>query len=183
MGVIKINRPRQNWWERLYLFEIGRGLGVTMKHLLLSWFKPGHMLTYQYPEQERPLAERFRARHRLRRRPDGSPKCVACFCCQTACPPDAIDIVAEESEDPDIEKRPHSFKINMLRCIYCGMCVEACPEDAIYMTHDFELADQTREQLQFDLQELLDPPGGLDPKTGRVPGSAKQGRISEKGAP
>ncbi|MBW1808468.1 MAG: NADH-quinone oxidoreductase subunit I [Deltaproteobacteria bacterium] len=160
MAVKKINRPPQNWWERLYVFEIARGLGITMKHALKTWFKPGHLLTYQYPEEKRPMAERFRGRHRLRRRDDGSPVCVACFCCQTACPPNAIEIVAEESENPDIEKRPESFKINMLRCIYCGMCVEACPKDAIYMTKVFEFANQTREQLQFDLKDLLDPEKG-----------------------
>ena len=160
MTVKKIHRPPQNWWERLYVFEIARGLGITMKHAILSWVKPGHMPTYQYPEERRPVADRFRGRHRIRRREDGTPTCVACYCCQTVCPPNAIEIDAEESDDPAVEKQPKSFRINMLRCIYCGMCVEACPKDAIYMTHDFEFANQTREQLQFELEDLLDPEKG-----------------------
>ena len=164
MGVVKINRPPQDWWERAYVFEIARGMGITLKHAVASWIKPGHILTHEYPERPRPVAERFRGRHRLRQRAGGTPKCVACYCCQTACPPDAIEIIAEESPEPGVEKRPQSFRINMLRCIFCGMCVEACPEDAIYMTHDYELAQQTREALQFDLTDLLDgkPPRGKD---------------------
>jgi NADH-quinone oxidoreductase subunit I len=156
MGVIKINRPPQDWWERAYVFEIARGMGITMKHAVLSLLKPGHRVTYEYPEVKRPVADRFRGLHQLRRRPDGSPKCVACFCCQTVCTPDAIDIVAEESADPDIEKRPKQFRINMLRCIFCGMCVEACPKDAIIMTKEYELSQETREECQYDLHNLLE---------------------------
>ena len=157
MGVKQIHRPPLDWWERLFLPEALRGLGITMAHMLKTWFVPGHKLTYEYPEEKRPVAPRFRGRHRLRRRPDGTPVCVSCYCCQTACPPRCIEITAEESPDPTIEKRPEDFQINMLRCIYCGMCVEACPCDAIYMTHDYEFADQTREQLMFHIDDLLDP--------------------------
>jgi len=156
MGTKKIYRPQLGFWEKIYLPEIVRGLGITMRHGLRSLFKPETMPTYQYPEQKRPVAERFRGRHRLRRRADGSPRCVACYCCQTACPTGAITIVAEEAENPDIEKRPRSFEINLLRCIFCGMCVEACPKDAIYMTRDYELAERTREQLRYGLEQLLD---------------------------
>jgi len=157
MGVIKILRPKQDLWERMYLPALFGGLGITLRHLIHTWFQPAKRPTFEYPEERRPIAERFRGRHRLRRRPDGTPVCVACYCCQTACPPQCIDIEAEESPDPAIEKRPAAFRINMLRCIYCGMCVEACPKDAIYMTKDFEFANDTREKLQFGLKELLDP--------------------------
>lgn len=169
MVVKKINRPPRNWWERVYVFEVARGLGITMKHLILSWFKPGHMPTYQYPEEKRPVAERFRGRHRIRRLENGEPACVACYCCQTVCPPNAIDIEAEECSDPAMEKRPRSFKINMLRCIFCGMCVEACPKDAIFMTKDYELADQTRERLVYELRDLLET----------APSSARTGLAGE----
>jgi NADH-quinone oxidoreductase subunit I len=162
MGVIKINRPKEGWWERVYIPEILRGLGITIKHATLSLFKKGYIPTYQYPEEMRPMSDRFRGRHKLRRRPDGSPVCVACYCCQTVCTPGAIDIVAEESSTEGIEKRPKEFRINMLRCIFCGMCVEACPKDAIYMTQEFELARNTREKLQFGLNDLLEKKEGED---------------------
>ena len=156
MGVIKINRPEESWWEKVYVLEVVRGLGITIKHAALSLFKKGYIPTYQYPEEMRPMSDRFRGRHKLRRRPDGSPVCVACYCCQTVCTPNAIDIIAEESPTESIEKRPKEFRINMLRCIFCGMCVEACPKDAIYMTKEFELARNTREKLQFTLNDLLE---------------------------
>jgi len=162
MGVKKINRPKQDWWERLYVFEMARGMSITLRHAVLSWVKPEHRPCYEYPEVRRPVAERFRGRHRIRQREDGSPSCVACYCCQTACPSNAIEIVAEESENPEVEKRPKTFTINMLRCIFCGMCVEACPKDAIYMTHDYELADQSREQLRYGLEVLMKPEEGKD---------------------
>jgi NADH-quinone oxidoreductase subunit I len=160
MGVIKVNRPEQDWWERVYFLEVFRGLGITIKHAFLSLTKKGYIPTYQYPEEMRPIPDRFRGRHKLRRKPDGSPVCVACYCCQTVCTPGAIDIVAREVDDPKVEKAPKEFKINMLRCIFCGMCVEACPKDAIYMTKEFELARNTREKLQFTITDLLEDEKG-----------------------
>jgi len=160
MGVVKIKRPPESFWERIYLLEVLRGMAITIRHALLSWITPEHRPTFEYPEVKRPVAERFRGRHVLRRRDDGSPRCVACFCCQTVCPSMAIAIEAEEVDDPAVEKRPREFNINMLRCIFCGMCVEACPKDAIRLTHEYELANQTREQLQYGLEDLLEPVDG-----------------------
>ena len=65
MGVIKVNRPKQDWWERVYFLEVFRGLGITIKHAVLSLIKPGYIPTYQYPEEMRPIPDRFRGRHRL----------------------------------------------------------------------------------------------------------------------
>jgi formate hydrogenlyase subunit 6/NADH:ubiquinone oxidoreductase subunit I len=45
------------------------------------------------------------------------------------------------------------------------MCVEACPEDAIYMTKEYELADNTREKLRYHIKDLLDD--GSNSKKGR----------------
>jgi len=64
--------------------------------------------------------------------------------------------VAVEEGNPVIEKLSCCFVINLFRCIFCGMCVEACPKDAIYMTRDYELAERTREQLRYGLEQLLD---------------------------
>jgi NADH-quinone oxidoreductase subunit I len=123
-------------YERSYLPEVFRGLGVTLRHLfqnLLQSNKTRPQQTVLYPEQTRTYPARYRGQHRLLQRADGSPRCVACYMCSTACPAYCIHIVAAESNDPNVEKYPAAFEIDMLRCVFCGLCVEACPEDAIRM--------------------------------------------------
>ncbi len=161
IGVKKVARPRSmSAAETVYLLEIVRGLGVTMGHMLRNFVhqtNKDYIPTFEYPEERRTVPERYRGRHRLMKRDDGSPRCVACFCCQTACPANCITIVAGESPDPAIEKRPVSFDINMLRCVFCGMCAEACPCDAIRLdTGWFTPPDDSREKLIFPIDRLLE---------------------------
>jgi len=141
--------------EKWYLYEIVRGLATSIRHLLGNLFHQDKMPTLQYPEEKRILPERFRGRHRLMQREDGTPRCVACYCCQTACPADCISIEAGEREDSE-EKVAVRFDINILRCVFCGLCVEACPVDAIRMdTGKYELADDSRDKLIYDIDTLL----------------------------
>jgi len=137
-------REELNFFEKLYIFEILKGVAQTsgdlFKHLFLflsqvvgfnknkkAW------ATYEYPDEARPYADRFRGRHRLTLNDDGSMRCTACYLCSTACPASCIHIDATEHEDPEIEKFPNRYEIDTLLCIYCGYCVEACPVDAIRM--------------------------------------------------
>lgn len=153
---MKIPSPAMRWYERIYLIEVLRGLGVTMRHLLGNLRRQREMPTYQWPEQPKPLPVRLKGRHRLTLREDGSPKCVACYMCQTACPARCIHIVAEDSPEPTIEKRPKVFDIDMLRCVFCGYCVEACPEDAIRMdTGEISVVSHRREDFIFRMDFLL----------------------------
>ncbi len=154
IGVKKIGKP-MDIKERSYLFEIARGMMTSIRHFIRNVLNQGAMPTLQYPEEKRVLPERFRGRHRLMQREDGTPRCVACFCCQTACPADCISIEATERDDEG-EKVAARFDINILRCVFCGLCVEACPCDAIRMdTGMYELADTNRENLIYDLNTLL----------------------------
>jgi NADH-quinone oxidoreductase subunit I len=140
----------------IYIVEVVKGLFITMRHLVWNLFHQSKMPTLDYPEIRRRLGERFRGRHRLMKREDGSPKCVACMCCETACPADCISIVAAEHPDPAIEKYPVRFDINIMRCVFCGLCVEACPVDAIRMdTGKYELAAESRDKLIYDIDYLL----------------------------
>lgn len=136
MAIHVRDRVEFSAYERSYLPEVVRGLGVTFRHLFVNLFgnrKTRPLQTVKYPEEKRVYPERYRGQHRLLPRQDGSPRCVACYMCSTACPAYCIHIIAAESPDPQVEKYPAAFEIDMLRCIFCGLCVEACPEDAIRM--------------------------------------------------
>ena len=164
-----LKRPRLNFWQKIYFPEIFRGIWITSCHFwknlffhIMHWlglFKAIRAaVTIMYPEEKRDLAYRLRTRHRLTKRTDGSPRCVACMMCETVCPARCIYIVAEEHPDPNIEKRPASFTIDLGKCVYCGFCVEACPEDAIRMdTKILDIAAYTRQGMVLQMQELLNP--------------------------
>lgn len=155
-GVVVV-RPERDFWTRIYLLEVLRGLGVTMRHMLRNLVAQRRVLTLQFPERRRTLPPRFRGRHRLLRKPDGTPRCVACMMCPTACPADCIHIEASESPDPRVEKIPVRFDIDLMRCIFCGYCVEACPKDAIRMDTGkfFDLAATRREDFVLTLDTML----------------------------
>jgi NADH-quinone oxidoreductase subunit I len=44
----------------------------------------------------------------------------------------------------------------MTKCIYCGLCEEACSVDAIVEGPNMEFATETREELFYNKQKLLD---------------------------
>ena len=121
--------------ERIFLPDILRGLRITLRHFFANIFLWGQrqVVTISYPETKRPVSPRWRGRHRLTVREDGTPRCTACFLCATACPAKCINIEAGEHPDSEVEKFPVRYEIDTLQCIYCGMCIEACPCDAIRM--------------------------------------------------
>ncbi len=122
--------------DKLFVPAIAAGLGATIRHFFKNIFarkENKYAQTVQYPDEKVVYPHRFRGMHRLVPREDGTPRCVACFMCQTACPAHCIHIVAGETDDRGIEKYPVIFEIDELRCVMCGLCVEACPCDAIRM--------------------------------------------------
>lgn len=166
-----LKRRELSFWDRTYLPAVFLGLGITAKHFFVNGFlqtlglfgvrpggKSGGAVTYQYPEERRPLSKRTRTRHRLMHREDGSTRCVACMMCETICPAKCINIVASEHPDPNIEKVPSSFDIDLGKCVYCGFCVEVCPEDAIRMdTQILDIASYSRGGMMLNIEELMNP--------------------------
>ncbi|HEY9857214.1 MAG TPA: NADH-quinone oxidoreductase subunit I [Stenomitos sp.] len=153
---IKVARPSEDIKEEIYLVAIVKGMGLTLKHLLSNLFNMRQLPIVEYPEKQKQFPAGYRGKHRLTKREDGSVRCVACYMCATACPAECIHIVAEESPDPTIEKRPARFDIDLLECVFCGMCVEACPVDAIRMDSGiYSITDFNRKSFVITKEELM----------------------------
>ena len=151
MGTITVERRELSFAEKLYIPEIVRGLGVTTRQLLKNMLGKKEVVTELYPEVKPRYPERFRGRHRLMQRDDGTVRCVACMLCSTACPANCIHIVAGEHDSASVEKYPISFEIDLLVCVYCGFCEEACPCDAIRMdsgTHPMPSFSRDKQRIR-----------------------------------
>lgn len=143
-----------NFWEKIYLPEIFKGMWYSLKQM----FKP--KFTLNYPEEKFEPPAIFRGRPVLVE-DNGKERCVACGLCARACPPLAISMQAAETED-EKERYPDIFEINMLRCIYCGYCEEVCPEEAIVMSKDYDIVFESREDAIYDKERLLVPKEDLE---------------------
>ena len=132
----------------LLLSELVSGLTLTLKY----FFKK--KATLNYPYERGPLSPRFKGEHALRRYPNGEERCIACKLCEAVCPAQAITIEAEPREDGS--RRTTRYDIDMTKCIYCGLCEEACPVDAIVEGPNMEFAAETRAELLYTKEKLLD---------------------------
>jgi NADH-quinone oxidoreductase subunit I len=162
--IVPIRSQPLNRSENIYLPEVFKGFGTTMRHFFTSFGQGRTSRTMQYPEERRedlPIEDgginrsNFRGVHRLNRDESGRVKCVACMMCPTICPARCIHIEAAESPWEDREKYPKKFEIDELRCIYCGMCEEACPVDAIELTPEYDVVGLSRQEMVFDKEKLL----------------------------
>jgi len=132
-----------------FLWEFVTAFGLAMRYFFAK------KATLNYPFEGGPLSPRFRGEHALRRYPNGEERCIACKLCEAVCPAQAITIEAGPRRN-DGTRRTTRYDIDMVKCIYCGLCQEACPVDAIVEGPNFQFATETREELYYNKERLLD---------------------------
>ena len=128
-----------------------KGMAVTARNFVGSYFDKERLITVQYPEERNPLPENYRNFPFLVYDGDDSQaglRCVACKICEKECPPQCIYIVKSEDKKPDYMGKPQFypkiFDIDISVCMSCQICVEVCPFEAIKMDKEFELSRRER---------------------------------------
>src|SRR5437773_11348301 len=128
-----------------------KGMAVTARNFVGSYFDKERLITVQYPEERDPLPENYRNFPFLIYDGEDSQaglRCVACKICEKECPPQCIYIVKSEDKKPDYMGKPQlypaEFDIDISVCMSCQICVEVCPFEAIKMDKDFELSRRER---------------------------------------
>jgi NADH-quinone oxidoreductase subunit I len=139
-----------------------KGMAVTARNFIGSYFEKDRLITVQYPEERNPLPENYRNFPFLIYDTDDAEaglRCVACKICEKECPPQCIYIVKSEDKKPDYMGKPQFypavFDIDISVCMSCQICVEVCPFEAIKMDKEFELSRRERfDALLFRKSEL-----------------------------
>jgi NADH-quinone oxidoreductase subunit I len=127
-----------------------RGMAVTGRNFLGSYFEKDRLTTVQYPEERNPLPENSRNFPFLvfDQDPEAGLRCVACKICEKECPPQCIYIVKSADKKPDYMGKPQfypaTFDIDISVCMSCQICVEVCPFEAIKMDKVYELSRRER---------------------------------------
>ena len=132
----------------IFMTDFAAGLFIAIKKFFSS------KKTINYPFEKGKISPRFRGEHALRRYPNGEERCIACKLCEAVCPAQAITIESEIKNDGS--RKTTRDHIDMLKCIYCGLCEESCPVDAIVQGPNFEFATETREELYYNKEKLLE---------------------------
>src|SRR2546422_9004507 len=139
-----------------------KGMAVTARNFVGSYFEKERLITVQYPEERSPLPENYRNFPILIYDTDDAEaglRCVACKICEKECPPQCIYITKSKDKKPDYIGKPQFypavFDIDISVCMSCQICVEVCPFEAIKMDNEFELSNTDRfGGLLFDKHQL-----------------------------
>jgi len=128
------------------------GLRISMRNMLRG------PITVKYPYEKLELPERARWAVAPKYDEAGAIKCTACMTCVLACPNHILDLDFTTDEETK-KKHIDSFSYEIGACMMCGLCVEQCPFDAILMSHDYELARTSPEELRIELLADVDAAG------------------------
>ena len=169
----------------MYGLGLIKGLGVTLKHFLMTYVDDIRhrgrkyyteegiqrrmskdaegIFTIQYPEEKMPVPEEFRyipfLLYEEGENGEKIDRCTSCGICSKVCPPQCIWIV--RTNDPATGRpipEPAEFYIDVDICMNCGFCAEYCPFDAIKMDHDYELSVYNRHEKNiYNKEKLLKP--------------------------
>jgi len=152
---VVVKKQKLSLIEKLYVFEIGRGMLVTLGHFIRNMMSPNELPTLNYPEEKRKLAANFRGLHRLLKKETGELKCTACKLCANACPAHCITVEMALTDEGKPKKTPARYDIDVSRCIFCGYCVEACPFEALDMNSGkYELANDDNGKSLYTKEKL-----------------------------
>jgi len=142
-----------------------KGMAVTARNFVGSYFDKERLITVQYPEERNPLPENYRNFPFLiydGDDPHVGLRCVACKICEKECPPQCIYIVKSDDKKPDYMGKPQFypkvFDIDISVCMSCQICVEVCPFEAIKMDKEFELSKRERFDHLLQRKEELSKP-------------------------
>ena len=134
--------------KTIFLVDFLRALAIAIKEIFKS------KKTINYPFEKGKISSRFRGQHALRRYPNGEERCIACKLCEAVCPAQAITIESEPRDDGS--RKTTRYDIDMVKCIYCGLCEESCPVDSIVQGPNFEFSTETKEELYYTKEKLLE---------------------------
>src|SRR5438309_7635312 len=141
-----------------------KGMAVTARNFVGSYFEKERLITVQYPEERIPLPENYRNFPILiyDNDPEAGLRCVACKICEKECPPQCIFITKSDDKKPDYMGKPQFypkvFDIDISVCMRCQICVEVCPFEAIKMDKQFELSKRERFNHLLERKEDLSKP-------------------------
>ena len=93
-----------------------KGMAVTLRNFVGSYFEKDRLITVQYPEEREPLPENYRNFPFLIYDTDDAEaglRCVACKICEKECPPQCIYIVKSEDKKPDYMGKPQFYPADL----------------------------------------------------------------------
>jgi NADH-quinone oxidoreductase subunit I len=141
------------FFRTVFLVDLLKGLWVTLK------YTPQPAFTFQYPQERRPVAPRFRGLLRLQVEPEtGAQTCIVCDQCAKVCPDELINLGGHREPGHKI-KVLDFFDFNLSRCSFCGLCAEVCPTKpvkALIMSEDYELGTYSRDAQILRVDEMYD---------------------------